>query len=100
MRFSGVSAVIAGAVLVLACDESGTVVPMAGPADAGPDAAIPCGPLGVSKGPWVIAAQLTGAKVRWEACRAGVAGGLTLTPEASIPQADDAGVDAGAAAQH
>lgn len=94
MRFPGISVVIAGALLAFACDESGTVVPKDDPVDAGPDAALPCGPLGVSKGPWVLGANLTGAKIRWEACRAGVAGGLALTPEPATPE------DAGGAAQH
>ncbi|MEO6420892.1 MAG: hypothetical protein ABIP39_15875, partial [Polyangiaceae bacterium] len=96
MRFSLILALACAPLLAVACDETGTIVPKDAPVDAGPDAALPCGPLGISKGPWVLGVQLTGAKLRWEACRKGVAGGFTLTPEAS----EDAGVDAGGAAQH
>jgi hypothetical protein len=58
----------------------------AGPdADAGSDAetdAGECAGSGVSKGPWSLAIDETTAKIRWEACRAGVSPTLTLTPEA------------------
>ena len=58
-------------------------------ADAGSDAAvtevvdatIPCDATGVSKGPWTLAVDGTSATVRWEACRAGSAGDLTVTVE-------------------
>ncbi len=82
MRFPLLCALVFAPLVVFACSESGTLVLKDPPADAGPDAALPCGRSGVSKGPWVLAADLTGVKIRWEACRAGVAGGLTLTPEA------------------
>jgi Calcineurin-like phosphoesterase len=49
--------------------------------DDTPDAAIPCGPGGVSKGPWVLAVDETHATVRWEACRAGTASGVSISPE-------------------
>ena len=58
------------------------------PADAGDESAddaeagIPCEGTGVSKGPWVVGAQNAVAKLRFEACRAGVVGDITLTPEA------------------
>ncbi len=54
-------------------------------ADAGEgDAAValPCGPGSVSKGPWVLAVDGTNAKIRWEACTAGSAARVTITPEA------------------
>ena len=56
------------------------------PADGGddtPDAAValPCGPGGVSKGPWVLAVDGTNAKIRWESCVAGTAASVTVTPE-------------------
>jgi hypothetical protein len=54
--------------------------------DAGtdpPDAAgPPCDGTGITKGPWTLAIDGASAKVRWEACRAGVTGKVTVTPEA------------------
>ncbi len=46
------------------------------------DAGIPCDATGVSKGPWTLAMTETGITIRWEACRAGANGGVTVTPEA------------------
>jgi hypothetical protein len=82
MRFSLILTLASASLAVFACSESGTLAITDAPVDAGPDATLACAPSGVSKGPWVLGANLTGAKIRWEACRAGVAGGLTLTPEA------------------
>lgn len=53
----------------------------AGAGDAGQDAGIPCDPVGVSKGPWVLHVDGSSAVVRWEACRKGDPAGLTFTPE-------------------
>ena len=55
--------------------------------DAGADggSAIPCGPTGVSKGPWSLHIDGTSAKVRWEACRAGTKPGISYAPEAGGP---------------
>jgi hypothetical protein len=50
--------------------------------DGGTDASIPCGPGGVSKGPWVLAVDEGSAAIRWEACRPATASGVTITPEA------------------
>jgi hypothetical protein len=49
-------------------------------AEAG-DGAVPCGPTGVSKGPWSLAINDTTAKVRWEACRPGTDPTLAYVPE-------------------
>lgn len=49
---------------------------------AGDDAGIPCGPTGLSKGPWSLAMSGTSIVVRWESCRAGTARGVSFTPEA------------------
>jgi hypothetical protein len=68
--------------LLCACKASSSAPAVAGDDDAGADAQIPCGPGGVSKGPWVLATDDTHATVRWEACRAGTANGVSLTPEA------------------
>jgi hypothetical protein len=52
-------------------------------ADAGPDAAgLVCPEAGITKGPWVLAINGSSAKVRWEACRAGVKASLSLVEEA------------------
>lgn len=40
-----------------------------------------CPPNGVAKGPWVIGMTRASVIVRWEACRAGAAGGLAFAPE-------------------
>ncbi len=53
--------------------------PDAGDADA--DAGIPCPGAGVSKGPWVLGVAHDKAKLRFEACRAGVVGDVVLEPE-------------------
>lgn len=54
-----------------------------GGADAGePDAGLVCDGNGISKGPWVLAIDASGAKVRWEACREGTTKGLKVEPEA------------------
>jgi len=42
-----------------------------GAPDASAEAGIPCGASGISKGPWVLAANETSARIRWEACRPG-----------------------------
>ena len=81
MRFTLILALASAPLAAFACNDSGTLAIKDALVDAGPDAALVCGPSGVSKGPWVLGATLTGAKIRWEACRAGVAVGLTLTPE-------------------
>ncbi len=54
----------------------------AGDQDAGADSGVPCGPGGVSKGPWVLAVDETKATLRWEACRERTASGVTITSEA------------------
>jgi hypothetical protein len=65
---------------LLACGHSSN---SAATSDAGADddAGIPCDGSGVSKGPWVLAASDTTAKIRWESCRAGTAAGVAITPE-------------------
>ncbi len=76
--------------LLLACGSIAPTAPTAeAPSEAGapaeapePDAGAPCPVSGVSKGPWVVGATGTTASVRFEACRAGVSGDVTLTPEA------------------
>ena len=67
--------------LCVACKSSGPAASDEG-SDAGADAAIPCGPGGVSKGPWVLAVDETHASIRWEACRAGTAAGVSVSPQA------------------
>jgi hypothetical protein len=49
--------------------------------DAGGDAGAVCPASGVSKRPWVLHVDGSSAVVRWEACRDGTDGKLTLTPE-------------------
>jgi acid phosphatase type 7 len=49
-------------------------------AEAGADSG-DCAGSGVSKGPWTLAIDEASARIRWEACRAGVSPKLTLTPE-------------------
>ena len=86
---------LAAALLPLAAASCGSVTPAAPGApspseEAGappvveeaPDAGLPCPPSGVSKGPWVVGVTGTTASVRFEACRAGVSGQVTLTPVA------------------
>ncbi|MBK6464803.1 MAG: metallophosphoesterase [Myxococcales bacterium] len=80
----------APALFMLACGSA----PLAGPASSPPeeagapapeedaDAGIPCPPSGVSKGPWVVGVTGSAASIRFEACRAGVSGAVTLAPEA------------------
>lgn len=80
--------------LFLACGSATTAGPVAPAPDAASaeapasdeeadaDAGLPCPPSGVSKGPWVVGVTGTSANIRFEACRAGVAGDVTLTPEA------------------
>jgi hypothetical protein len=53
-----------------------------GGADAGPDAGLVCPEAGITKGPWALAIDGTSAKIRWEACRAGVKASLSLMEEA------------------
>jgi len=48
--------------------------------DAGGDAGAVCPASGVSKRPWVLHVDESSAVVRWEACRDGTDGALTLTP--------------------
>ena len=72
---------VMAALLMLGC---GTSSPPAAPPeeDAGADdAGIPCDGGGVSKGPWVMGVSETGARIRFEACRPGVSGDVTLEPE-------------------
>ncbi|MEO5731769.1 MAG: metallophosphoesterase [Byssovorax sp.] len=40
-----------------------------------------CPNSGVDKGPWSLAVDGTSAKIRWEACRTGIAGEVLVTPE-------------------
>lgn len=40
-----------------------------------------CPDSGVDKGPWSLAVDGTSAKIRWEACRTGIAGEVLVTPE-------------------
>ncbi|CAN5511057.1 hypothetical protein BH09MYX1_BH09MYX1_25580 [soil metagenome] len=69
--------------LACACSSDPPATPAdAGPEDAGVDGAIPCEGTGVSKGPWVVGAQSTVAKIRFESCRAGIPGDITIEPEA------------------
>lgn len=64
-------------------DESGsTPLPDGGAGGGEPDAGLVCDGAGISKGPWVLAIDGQGAKVRWEACREGTTKGLKLAPEA------------------
>jgi hypothetical protein len=68
--------------VLLACKGSSSAPAASGDEDdAGVDAQVPCGPGGVSKGPWVLAVDDTHATVRWEACRPGTESGVSLTPE-------------------
>ncbi len=52
-----------------------------GAGGAGGSTALPCTASGVSKGPWSLAIDGTTAKIRWEACRAGVSGDVSYAPE-------------------
>jgi hypothetical protein len=49
--------------------------------DSGTDGGIPCGPSGISKGPWTLAVDATHAKVRWEACASGTPPAVAFAPE-------------------
>lgn len=62
-----------------ACGSSNSDAPSGG--DAGSDAGSTCPDSGVSKRPWVLHVDDSSALVRWEACRDGTDGKLTLTPE-------------------
>jgi hypothetical protein len=71
-------------VLLAACTGGGGIRDL----DAAPDGATPeedagvaCPASGVSKGPWALAMTETSVTLRWEACRAGASGGVTLVPE-------------------
>ena len=68
-----------GSTLAACGHSSSGDAPDAAADDAGSDAAIPCGPSGVSKGPWVLAVDGTSVKIRWEACRAATPSGVGVT---------------------
>jgi acid phosphatase type 7 len=75
------------AVLTAGCDVEDDVAldpvpfPDAGvSADAGGNV-LPCGPTGISKGPWSLAATETTVTLRWEACAPGTISEVTYTPE-------------------
>jgi acid phosphatase type 7 len=53
-----------------------------GGGSGGAGGGLPCSAVGVSKGPWSFAIDGTTAKLRWEACRAGVMGDVVYAPEA------------------
>lgn len=78
-------ALVVSSLVAAACSTPETLAPVdAG--DASPsddvDAGIPCSATGVSKGPWTLAMTGTSMVVRWEACRAGTAAGVSYAPEA------------------
>ncbi len=74
--------------LLAACGSSSNDAPSgtggaagaAGAAGAGGDAGT-CSAGGVSKRPWVLHFDATSALLRWEACRDGTSGKVTVTPE-------------------
>jgi hypothetical protein len=69
--------------LAASCGKGGSSAPDdAGDTDADFDAAVPCDGTGISKGPWVVAANDSSAKIRWEACRPGTSGDVFFVPEA------------------
>ncbi|MGH7285468.1 MAG: metallophosphoesterase, partial [Polyangiaceae bacterium] len=45
------------------------------------DSGIPCDATGVSKGPWTLAMNDTSILIRWESCRAGAKGDVTVSQE-------------------
>ncbi|MGH7294212.1 MAG: metallophosphoesterase, partial [Polyangiaceae bacterium] len=51
--------------------------------DAGDEGGIPCEGAGLSKGPLSLHIDGTSAVIRWEACRAGTAPGISYAPEGS-----------------
>lgn len=68
--------------LLLACSSKSTPVePTDAEGEVDDESGVPTCDLAVSKGPWVVAASATTAKVRWESCRSG-GGALFLSPEA------------------
>ena len=67
--------------ILVGCGHSSGNDAPAGGDDGGADAAIPCGPSGVSKGPWVLAVDGTSVKIRWEACRAGTPSSVNVVGE-------------------
>jgi hypothetical protein len=80
-RFSSLSASLGlwCSTLLAACSSSsGGAVPQVDAGDE--DTAIPC-TAEVNKGPWVVAADAKGAKIRWESCVT-TPGSVTITPEA------------------
>jgi acid phosphatase type 7 len=75
----------AAACAIPACKGSATdtlPTPDAGEDDTDAAVPLPCGPGSVSKGPWALAVDAASAKIRWEACVAGSAARVTVTPEA------------------
>jgi hypothetical protein len=73
---------IAASLALVSCGHSSASDPPDAAMDDGGDAAIPCGPSGLSKGPWVVAVDETSVKIRWEACRAGAPSSVSVTSEA------------------
>jgi len=67
------------ALAVLGCSDDTAVTA----SDAGDEAeaGLVCDGSGVTKGPWVLAVTDTQALVRWETCRSGTSGDVTLAPE-------------------
>jgi len=88
MRFLGCSLAMVMVLGVLGCSRSEKSAPPK-PAeveheeeiDAGTEEGLVCEGTGVSKTPWVVAIDETSAKIRWEACREGVAPELTWKAE-------------------
>jgi hypothetical protein len=66
---------------VTACGFSSAPPPPGAGTDDGGDGGLPCDGTGLSKGPWVVGVTGTSARVRFEACRAGVLGDVLVEPE-------------------